>query len=97
MVKALKNIPLELLIWVTAFIILYNLNLEENDSTICPIHNLGFKWCPGCGLGKSIHLVLHGEFRNSFEMHWLGIPVCIVLFYRNIQLIRYKLKYKNGN
>lgn len=95
MVKVIKNIPLELLIWVVAIIILYNLNIEEENSSICPVHYLGFRWCPGCGLGKSIHLLLHGQFKSSFEMHWLGIPVCLVLFYRIFQLIRYKLNYKN--
>lgn len=96
MVKVIKKIPLELFVWSVAFILLYNLNMEEEDSSICPLHHLGFKWCPGCGLGKSIHLLLHGQFNRSFEMHWLGIPVCLVLFYRIIQLFRYKFNSKNG-
>ena len=86
MVKFRKAIPLELIIWVTAFILLYNLNLNDEDRSICPIHGLGFKWCPGCGLGKSIHLLMHGNFSSSFEKHWFGIPVFIVLSYRIIQL-----------
>lgn len=95
MVKVIKKIPLELLIWLVAFILLYNINIEAGDSSICPIHYLGFKSCPGCGLGKSIHLFMHGQFKNSFEMHWLGVPVFLVLMYRIIQLIKINLNFKD--
>lgn len=97
MVKIVKQIPIELILWVTAFILLYNLNLEEEVTSMCPVHHLGFKWCPGCGLGRSIHLLLHGQFNKSIEMHWLGLPVALVLLYRIVELIKYKLKYNNGN
>ncbi|WP_374166920.1 DUF2752 domain-containing protein [Arcticibacter sp. MXS-1] len=43
---------------------------------------LGFRWCPGCGLGRSIACVLHGEVTRSFDYHWFGIPALAVLIHR---------------
>lgn len=89
----LKQLPLELLIWGVALIVLFNLDLDdEAANTLCPIHHAGFDWCPGCGLGRSIGLFLHGEFKSSVEMHWLGIPAFLILAYRIITLIILYLK-----
>lgn len=98
MCKVIKAIPLELIIWLSAFGLLYNLDTSTDQTTICPVHHLGFKWCPGCGLGRSINLFFHGQFKASFAMHWMGIPVIIVLSYRIFQLLTdyiQKLNYKN--
>jgi uncharacterized membrane protein len=43
---------------------------------------MGFKWCPGCGIGHSIAWLLHGDIKNSFQAHWLGIPALIMIIYR---------------
>ena len=86
--QLLKQLPFELIIWVVAFIVLFNLDLDDNDAnTLCPIHHAGFDWCPGCGLGRSIGLLMHGDIKSSVEMHWLGIPTFLVLSYRIITLI----------
>lgn len=86
MLKVIKTIPLELIIWLGAMILIYNLEWGEESTSLCPIHGLGFTWCPGCGLGRSIHFLMHGELCSSLQMHWLGLPVLVVLFYRIIQL-----------
>jgi hypothetical protein len=86
--QMIKQMPLELIIWVISLFVLYNLDLTDKAAnSICPIHSAGFDWCQGCGLGRSIGLLLHGEFRSSIEMHWLGIPTFLVLVYRIITLI----------
>ena len=83
----LKSLPLELLIWTIALVVLYNLDVDDKEAnSLCPIHNAGFDWCPGCGLGRSIALLMHGQFRDSIEMHWLGIPAFLVLVYHIINL-----------
>ncbi|MDN3581895.1 DUF2752 domain-containing protein [Mucilaginibacter flavus] len=30
--------------------------------------------------------LFHGQLRNSFHAHWLGVPAVIVIFYRIYQL-----------
>jgi Protein of unknown function (DUF2752) len=47
----------------------------------------GFKllttWdCPGCGLTRSLILALHGNFRESFQLHIWGIPLLVVLMFQ---------------
>jgi len=48
---------------------------------------MGITWCPGCGLGHSIAFLLHGDLRNSFHAHWLGVPALIIILYRIFDLI----------
>jgi hypothetical protein len=50
--------------------------------TICPFHNLGLPFCPGCGLGRSIAFLYHGDLVESFQAHPLGIIVFAFLVYR---------------
>ncbi|MEJ6981139.1 DUF2752 domain-containing protein [Pedobacter sp. P351] len=50
--------------------------------SLCPLSNLGFPWCPGCGLGRSITSVFHGDLKSSFEYHWFGIPALLILLHR---------------
>ncbi len=63
--------------------------------SICPLKSLGFHFCPGCGLGQSISLFLHGYINESLHCHPLGIPALGVIFWRVVQLIRLSiLRYK---
>ncbi|WP_245681362.1 DUF2752 domain-containing protein [Arcticibacter eurypsychrophilus] len=49
---------------------------------MCPLANLGLTWCPGCGLGRSIASILHGNLSQSFHYHWFGIPGLLILISR---------------
>ena len=49
---------------------------------------MGFKWCPGCGIGHSIAWLLHGNIKNSLHAHWLGIPALVLIVYRIVVLIK---------
>jgi hypothetical protein len=80
--------PLELIVWISAILFLSFTDSGSAHSGLCPIDNLGFKWCPGCGLGRSIRFLLHGEFRLSIEHHWFGIPAFLILIYRILQLLK---------
>lgn len=84
-----KLLSLEGIIWIVSLIYLASLtNSNQSHFTICPLSNLGFEHCPGCGLGKSISLILHGKIFESFELHLLGIPALIIILFRIIQLIK---------
>lgn len=83
-----RSINLEVIIWSAGLIFLALFNVTENSHfTICPLSNLGFENCPGCGLGKSITLFFKGDFPGSINTHLLGIPAIIILLYRIITLI----------
>jgi len=82
----LKN--LEAFIWLAGLLFLFvSVRFGINGFTICPLKLAGFDHCPGCGLGTSVGLLLHGRIADSFHAHPLGIPALIILLYRIISLI----------
>lgn len=92
MVSFLKALPLEALTWFAGLLLLALLPVPAADHfTLCPLYHLGFSWCPGCGLGRSVSLLFHGEAIRSFEAHPLGIFAVIVLSFRIFQLTKYYL------
>jgi len=80
--------PAEGYIWSAALFILAVLNVESAHFTICPFNNLGLDFCPGCGLGKSIHYFVHLDFMKSFYTHPLGGAAFIILLYRIFSLAK---------
>jgi len=85
----LKVINIELIIWITGLITLAYIDIGSTEHlSICPIKNLGFDFCPGCGLGASIHYLFHFQFENSFNAHPLGIFALVVLLFRIGTLIK---------
>ncbi len=60
--------------------------------TICPLSLAGFEHCPGCGLGRSMVLLLHGHISESFGMHPLGIFALFVLVLRIVFVFRNNFK-----
>ncbi|SFA43539.1 Protein of unknown function [Pedobacter suwonensis] len=93
--KYIKSFPLELFFWLTALILLATADGHQHHFTLCPLANLGFEdWCPGCGIGRSISHILHGEFTESFSEHWFGFPALLIIIYRICTLIRNKKKFK---
>lgn len=83
----IEKIPLELLFFSTALVLLYFLNPAQEHHSLCIINRLGFDFCPGCGLGRSIHYLMHGEFGKSFQIHPLGFFGFFVIIYRIYSLI----------
>ena len=92
----MESVPLELILWVSALILLGTarpaLHHEEKHFTFCPLANMGLSWCPGCGLGRSVTHFLHGNVLESIRFHWLGIPAVLIIGYRIIVLVRYEMK-----
>lgn len=79
----------EALIWITGLIVLALINVEGSSHfTVCPFNNLGIDFCPGCGIGKSIHYLLNMKIEQSLNAHPLGIFAFAVLSRRIFQLIK---------
>jgi len=92
-----RKIPWEAVVWMLALIALALYTPAENHLTLCPLANLGFDFCPGCGLGRSISFLLHGNIKRSFEAHPLGIFAVIVLSFRSAKLVTLYLKLYGQN
>lgn len=77
----------EAIIWIVALAYLITIDPYESDHlSFCLFHNLGINFCPGCGIGRSISMIFHGDFTGSFNMHPLGFFALIILLYRIITL-----------
>jgi hypothetical protein len=80
---------LEAFIWIAAILYFAVSPLPSGEHfTICPLSLAGFEHCPGCGLGRSLILLLHGHVNESFTMHPLALFALIVLVLRIILVFR---------
>jgi hypothetical protein len=97
--RFISGFPLEALIWFSALVALAFADPSNaSHITLCPIANLGFEFCPGCGLGRSITWLLHGSLINSLKMHPLGVITVFILVHRIIQLAKNHLnQYGKSN
>jgi len=99
--KGLKSIPLELIFWISALILLATAKSFDRfhapHFTLCPLSNLGIRWCPGCGLGRSIIQLFHGDLKASLQSHWLGIPAVLIIGHRILMLVRLNVYDKSIN
>lgn len=85
---------LELLIWLTALVLLAFAPLEGDHYSLCVFNNLGIGFCPGCGLGHSITYLFHANFSASFDAHPLGIPAVLILLFRIFIIFKQNNQYK---
>jgi Protein of unknown function (DUF2752) len=69
-----------------------NSGTNEEHFTLCAFRLLGFKHCPGCGIGRSIHALMHGDLAASWHHHWFGIPALLIIIARIFSLIK-KIKH----
>jgi len=73
----------ELVFWIAAIIALAVTDpLSTSHYTLCPLKLADITWCPGCGMGHAIAWLLHGNIKNSWHAHWLGIPALLIISYR---------------
>ncbi|MFZ4548791.1 MAG: DUF2752 domain-containing protein [Bacteroidales bacterium] len=74
---------LEAFIWIAVLLYFAISPLpNSNHFTICPLSLAGFQHCPGCGLGRSIMMLLHGHISESTTMHPLGLFAIALLIGR---------------
>lgn len=71
----------EQLLWLTSLLLLFFMNPAKSSFSLCLFKLLGFKSCPGCGIGHAIHYLLHLHLRESFEAHILGVPALLTIVY----------------
>jgi hypothetical protein len=82
-------IGFEALVWISGLAYLGLIHSPGGTHfTICPLSNLGFDFCPGCGLGNSISLIFKGDFIASFHSHPLGIFALLIITLRIITIIK---------
>lgn len=90
-----KTIPLEAWMWIAGLAYLFFIDpYHEQMFTLCPFHNLGLDFCPGCGFGRSIAFFYHGDFLHSFRTHPLGMIGLVIIIYRIYFLIKMNHKLK---
>jgi hypothetical protein len=77
----------ELAAWILALVLLYFLPAGLSQTSFCPLSLLGLGSCPGCGIGHAIHYALHGEWRLSWQHHFMGIPAVLIIFMRIVRLL----------
>lgn len=83
---------IEAIIWIIALILLAINNPAEHHYSLCPIDNIGWDFCPGCGLGTSISWFFRGEFIQSFKSHPLGSFAVLILTVRIVVVVRNSIK-----
>jgi hypothetical protein len=77
----------EAIIWLSALIFLAVSNPSGHHYSLCPLDNLGFSFCPGCGLGRSVTYLFRTDIESSVLSHPLGIPAVILLIYRSVKIL----------
>jgi hypothetical protein len=73
---------IELVAWITGLLLLALADPTQHHFTLCIWHHLGFDFCPGCGLGRSVAYLFRLDLAASWQQHPLGIFAIIVLFVR---------------
>ena len=72
MIQKYKIIIIDLVLLSIVVFLFYFLGIR-----FCPFFYFFHVPCPGCGLTRSIVLLLQGDFVGSFQYHILGIPLVI--------------------
>jgi len=84
-----KRIEWEAVFWIAGLLYLAFINpYQTQQFSICPFHNMGITFCPGCGLGRSISFFYHGDIIHSLKSHPMGIIAFFLISYRIITLSR---------
>ena len=74
----------ELLCWLAA-IVLFAFFTNPGSTqhfSLCLFKALGFDACMGCGIGRSMSFALQGDFLAAWQMHFMGIPGLLIIFFR---------------
>jgi hypothetical protein len=87
--KIFSLIKVEMILWIVALGYLLAINpYGQEHYSLCLFKNMGLSFCPGCGLGRSIAMIFHGDIVGSFQAHPLGIPGLALILMRIIKLMR---------
>ncbi len=84
----IRKINPELIAWTAGLLLLALLDPHAGLPSLCVSQLAGLPDCPGCGLGRSVSHLFHGEIQQSWNSHKLGIPVLTGLLARIYQLAK---------
>lgn len=63
-------------VWVLRHV---NPNLPGNPLPPCAFHALTGLWCPGCGMTRALHALVHGDVLQALHLNPLGLLMLPVL------------------
>lgn len=96
--KKLFFLHFEWLALATGLILLALMDPLSQAQTLCPIERLGFSYCPGEGLGRSVSHAFRGDLKASFYSHPAGIAAILIItgriisiFHRNLNINKEKI------
>ncbi len=88
LLSAARRMNLEAALWIAG---LAGLALSKPDAdrhyTLCVFRRMGFRRCPGCGLGHSISYLFRGKVRDSLRSHPLGLFALVIILSRIAKLL----------
>jgi hypothetical protein len=90
----------ELILWLIALVFVWIMPTTPLQS-FCLFKQIGLTFCPGCGIGRAIHEVMHANWVASWHYHKLGLPALVMICWRILKLLNqtkqhnYELKLKN--
>jgi len=100
--KKLFFLHFEWLALATGLILLALMDPLTQAQTLCPIERLGFEYCPGEGLGRSVSHAFRGDFEASFYSHPAGIAAILIItgrifaiFHRNLNINKEKFTHES--
>lgn len=96
MLYKLKLLPIELLFFTGGLIALFFTNVTQPQYALCPLKALSINYCPGCGLGHSLHYLMHGNLMAAWQTHHLSffaLPILLFRIYKlsNTLVLKFKL------
>lgn len=96
--KTIRHINVELIIWLAALAYLFTVNPYGPKSIdLCLFSLVGIENCPGCGLGRSVSMIFHGDFIGSFASHPLGLIALLLIIKRIFEIIKKERQMKITN
>lgn len=87
----------EWMVLLTGLLLMAFLDPFSNSPSFCAVDRLGFDFCPGCGLGKSIAHTFRGNIPASLEAHPAGMFATIIIFGRVLSILHRNHKYNKGD
>lgn len=79
----------EAFLWIAALLAMAITDPHHHHYTLCPFNNLGWHFCPGCGIGRSIAFLFHLDPVSSFHAHPLGIPAVALILFRILRVFHF--------
>jgi len=80
------SVPLAALVLLGIYLLrTYDPNVAGNPFPACAFHALTGLYCPGCGMTRALHALVHFDLLRAMRMNAffiLALPVFALLFYR---------------